>query len=85
MQKSVTFKGQEVNDLYDILIAANNLFALELERAKKKCAQNLTAENYAEFRKWEIRYEEAAKLRDKTFVPVYYEMEKKYKVKGGKS
>ena len=80
MQKSVTFKGQEVDDLYLALIDASNYCANMLATAKEKCGQNLTAENYAEFRKWETRYEMATKLREKSFEPLYYEIMKKNKV-----
>ena len=71
MKKSITFKGQEIDDLYSALSTASNYYNDMRKVAKDKCWYNLTAENYEEYRKWEIRYEETMKMTAKVFALIY--------------
>ncbi len=74
MKKSITFKGEEITDLYNALTTAY-VYSLDmLEKAKNICSRNLTAENCDICRKWEIKCEKTKALMEKTFEPIYYKL-----------
>ena len=71
MRNSITFKGEELTDLYYALATASNYYEDMLKVAKDRCAHNLIDENYKEYRKLEVRYKETTKLKDKVFALLY--------------
>lgn len=77
MKNTIIFKGEELTDLYYALATAGNYYADRLVESKSECAYNLTAENYAEYRKWEIRHEETIKMKDRVFALIYEKIIKK--------
>ena len=74
MRNSITFKGEEIADLYYALTTAYCYSLDMLKKAKDICLHNLTAENCDLCSKWEIKCEKTKALMEKTFEPIYYKL-----------